>query len=201
MRNTKDQQMRQRLAIEAARILAEGGLQDYQSAKRKAAAHLGAPDTRNLPGNSEIEQALAEHHRLFNAETQPVRLRELRQTAIEAMNMLQAFQPRLVGVVLSGTAGEYSEIELHLFSDPPEQISFFLIDRNIPYQEGDKRIKSTRDEQSVVPTYRFLAGEMPVNLVVFPLSGLRQAPLSGIDGKPMQRADIDEVKSLLELEY
>lgn len=139
--------------------------------------------------------------RLFNAETQPEKLRELRKTAAEAMNILQPFQPRLVGMVLNGTAGEHSEIELHLFSDPPEQVSFFLIDRNIPYQEADKRIKNSRDEQSVYPAYRFLAGDMPVNLVVFPVAGLRQAPLSAIDGKPMQRADIDEVNALLELEY
>jgi hypothetical protein len=198
MRHTKDQQMRQRLAVEAARILAEGGHHDYQLAKRKAAAHLGAPDTRNLPGNSEIEQALAEYHRLFNAEAQPDRLIELRKSAIEAMNMFQEFQPRLVGVVLSGTAGEHAKVELHLFSDPSEQVSFFLIDRKIPYQEKDKRLKNYKDEQILYPAYRFLAGDIPINLVVFPLDGLRQAPLSTVDGKPMQRADIDEVKALLE---
>ncbi len=201
MRYTKEQQMRQRLAMEAARIIAESGNQDYQSAKKKAAAHLGAPDTRNLPGNSEIEQALFEHHRLFHAETQPERLRELRKTATEAMGMLQDFQPRLVGMVLNGTASRHSNIELHLFADQTEQVGFFLMDRNIPYQEGDKRVKSTRDEQAIYPTYRFMAGDVPVILIVFPLEGLRHSPLSAVDGKPMQRADLEEVEALLRLQY
>ncbi|MCK4951668.1 MAG: hypothetical protein KAS48_07605, partial [Gammaproteobacteria bacterium] len=195
------QQMRQRLAMEAARIIAESGNQDYQSAKRKAAAHLGAPDTRNLPRNSEIEQALSEHHRLFHSESQPEKLRELRKTATEAMNMLRDFQPRLVGMVLNGTAGKHSNIELHLFADQPEQVSFFLIDRNIPFQEGDKRVKSTREEQSVYPTYRFMAGDIPVILIVFPLEGLRHPALSAVDGKPMQRANLEEVEVLLKLKY
>jgi len=183
--------------MEAARIIAESGNQDYQSAKRKAAVHLGAPDTRNLPGNAEIEQALSEHHRLFDADIQPEKLSELRKTATEAMDMLRDFQPHLVGMVLNGTAGRHSNIELHIFADPPEQVSFFLIDRNIPYQEGDKRIRNTRDEYSVYPTYRFLAGDVPVLLIVFSLGGLRQSPLSAVDGKPMQRADLEEVEELL----
>lgn len=201
MRYTKEQQMRQRLAMEAAKIIAESGIQDFQSAKKKAAAHLGASDTRNLPRNSEIEQALSEHHRLFQAKTQPEELRELRITASEAMNMLRDFQPRLVGMVLNGTAGRHSNIELHLFADPPEQVSFFLMDRNIPYHEGDKRVRNMRDEQSVYPTYHFLAGDMPVTLIVFPLEGLRQPPQSVVDGKPMPRADLEEVEELLKLNY
>ena len=45
MRYTKEQQMRQRLAMEAARIIAESGNQDYQSAKKKAAAKKATQKT------------------------------------------------------------------------------------------------------------------------------------------------------------
>ena len=50
--------LRRRIAHEAARMLAEDGGMDYGFAKRKAARQLGVPDTRQLPDNREIEEAL-----------------------------------------------------------------------------------------------------------------------------------------------
>ncbi|NIP72109.1 MAG: hypothetical protein GWO16_03340 [Gammaproteobacteria bacterium] len=195
--STKDRQMRQRIAMEAARILVDSGLPDYQAAKRKAAARLGAPDTRNLPSNLEIEEALAEHQRLFHAETQPVRLRELREAALRAMELLQQFDPRLVGPVLTGTAGEHSEVQLHLFAGAPEDVAFFLMDWNIPYEEGERRLRYARNGYQTYPAYRFLAGGVPIELTVFPVDGLRQAPRSPVDGKPMQRGGRAAVEALL----
>ncbi len=71
----KDRQMRQRIALEAGRIMAETGNQDFHLAKRKAAARLGAADTRNLPSNTEVQEALREYQRLFLADSQPHHLR------------------------------------------------------------------------------------------------------------------------------
>ena len=78
-RNTRERQMRERLAQEAAHILAETGSRDFFAAKRKAAEHLGAVDTRNMPSNKEIEAALMTYQRLFRADHQPQELRRLRQ--------------------------------------------------------------------------------------------------------------------------
>ena len=36
-----------------------------------------------------------------------------------------------------------------------------------------------------------------MHVTVFPLDGIRQAPVSPVDGKPMRRADADEVEVLL----
>jgi hypothetical protein len=37
-----------------------------------------------------------------------------------------------------------------------------------------------------------------VEATVFPLNGVRQAPISPIDGKPMRRADVETVRRLIE---
>jgi hypothetical protein len=37
----------------------------------------------------------------------------------------------------------------------------------------------------------------PIEVIVFPIDGIRQAPVSPVDGKPMRRADLAEVESLL----
>jgi len=193
----KDMQMRVRIAQEAARLMAEQGISDFYVAKRKAARHLGAPDTRNMPRNVEVEEALASYQRLFHASEQAEHLAELRQGALLAMRFLDDFSPRLVGSVLSGTAGQHSDINLHLFADTAEQVALFLMEANIPFDSRQKRLRMGRDEMQDFPVFGFRAGEHTVELTVFPGEGRREAPRSPVDGKPMRRASLQEVEQLL----
>ena len=194
---TKDQQMRLLLAQEAARIMDEEGIRDFHSAKRKAAAHLNATDTRNMPSNTEIEQALIEYQRLFKGATQPNRLRQLRQAALEALRFFARFHPRLVGSVLSGSATANSDVNLHLFADVPEDVALFLMQEGIPYDSGERCLRLGGGESANYPVYRFLAGDTRLDLTVFQIDGERQAPLSPVDGKPMRRAGTAMVEELL----
>ena len=45
---------------------------------------------------------------------------------------------------------------------------------------------------------RFVAGHQTVDAVVFPIDGIRQAPASPVDGRPMRRASAEEVESMLQ---
>lgn len=191
-----DERTRIRIAQEAARIILEEGVGDYRGAKRKAAEHLGIPATRNLPRNTEIEQALIERQRLFNGNGQQGRLRALREAAVQAMRMFAQFRPRLVGSVLRGTAHEHSDVNLHLFAASPEEVAFFLMDKRIPYREVERRFRREEGYQTY-PALRFLAGDVEIEAVVFSENGIRQAPPSPIDGRPMQRAALEEVERLL----
>ena len=193
----RDQQMRTRIAQEAARLMSEEGIQDFYAAKRKAAQHLGAPDTRNMPRNQEVEAALQEYQRLFRGEQQTGHLRVLREAAVQAMRFLAGFKPRLVGSVLSGTAGRHADINLHLFADTPEEVSLFLMDNSIPFHPVQKRLRISREAWQEFPAYEFMAGEQAVELVVFPSEGRREAPRSPVDGRPMRRARVEEVEALL----
>ena len=196
--NTNDVRMRQRIAAEAARIMTEEHLSDYYRAKHKAAARLGAANTRNLPRNDEVEKALVQYQRLFRADSQPVRLKRLRETALRAMEFLARFNPRLVGSVLRGTADEHTEITLHVFADTPEEIGLFLMEQGIPHQHRDKRVILVGGEGVVYPAYRFIAEEAPMLLVAFPTNGIRLALRSEVDGRTAQRAALSEVRSLVE---
>jgi len=62
------------LAQEAARIIVEQGISDYRLAKHKAAERLGMSERGSLPGNSEIEQAVADYQQLFLGDTMRSRL-------------------------------------------------------------------------------------------------------------------------------
>lgn len=188
--------MRQHLAQKTAQILLESGSRDFFAAKKKAAQQLGVKDTKNLPNNTEIELALSEYQRLFRSKNQPACLQQLRQIALEAMQFLERFHPRLVGSVLSGTADEHSVIRLHLFADTVESVGFFLTDNKIPYQLGERRLKVAAAQFQNYSTYEFVVDESVVELVIF-LPKQNQIPLSPIDGKSMKRVDITEVELLL----
>jgi hypothetical protein len=195
--NPRADHLRRALAQEAARVMAEHGIDDFLLAKRKAAERFGATDVSVLPRNTEIESALAEYHRLFSGETHNSTIRDLRQTALKTMEMFEVFKPRLVGPVLSGTASEHSEINLHLFADRAESVALLLMERNIPHQAAERRLRYEADRIVGYPAFRFVAGDQPIDVVVFPVDGIRQAPSSPVDGKPMRRGDAVEVRGLL----
>jgi hypothetical protein len=64
-RNSETERARLVLAQEAARIIVDHGVRDYRVAKQKAAERLGVGSRGSLPGNTEIEAAVAEHLQLF----------------------------------------------------------------------------------------------------------------------------------------
>ena len=198
--NTNDVRMRQRLAVEAARIMTEEHVSDFYKAKHKAAERLGAANTRNLPRNEEVERALQEYQRLFRADSQPARLRRLRETALRAMEFLGRFNPRLVGPVLRGTADEHTEITLHVFADTPDEVDLYLMEHGIPHQHCDKRVVMAGGEGVLYPALRIIAEDTPILLVAFPENGLRQALRSEVDGRPAPRAGLSEVRALLKEE-
>lgn len=189
---------RQSLAQEAARLMHEQGIRDFRLAKDKACARLGVdPRKGNLPRNTEIETALAEYLRLFGGDQREQRLLDLRRAALTAMKQFSEFSPRLVGDVLSGMATEHSDVQLHLFADQSESFDMLLEDRRIPYELAERRFRFDSNEYEHFPAFRFMAGDIGFEAVIFPLKHQRQSPRSLIDGQPMARAGRAAVENLL----
>lgn len=196
-RTGRNAEITRMLAVEAARIMAEQSIHEFSTAKRKAAERLRIRDPKLLPDNLEIEAALLEHRRLFHQDHQDI-LHELRTCAFKLMQLLHAYHPHLVGAVLSGSADQYSEICLHVFSDDPEAFVLHLLEHRIDAQHAEKKIHYSSDRIVTLPCFKFIAGKYPVELVVFPAHGLRQAPLNPVDHKPMPRANVHKVEDLLQ---
>ena len=176
--------------------MCEAGIRDFQLAKRKALQRLRVSEQRNLPSNGEIEAAVSEYQRLFRAHSQPLRLAQLRQVAVRAMRFLERFQPRLVGAVLSGTADEHSDVCLHLFAETAEDVGLFLLDNCVPHEHGERAMKLASDDTQRLPTCRFMAEDVPVELVIFAERVRHRVPLSPVDGRPMERAALQAVEAL-----
>lgn len=189
--------LRQQLAVEAARIISEQGVRDFGLAKRKAAERLGIQDDFALPSNREIDSALRQHQSLFQSLDQPRWLRERRLAAMEAMRFFAAFQPRLVGAVLDGSADQHSAVCLHLFCRHRSDVENWLVDRKIPFDVDERRIRLDAQREDSVPVLRLVADDIAFDLSLFDLDAIRQAPLDRITEKPMQRAGLDQVARLL----
>ncbi len=194
---SREENLRRVLAQEAARIMAEHGIRDFGVAKRKAAERFGAPEGAVLPKNTEIESALAEYQRLFGGAMHEESLEAQRRAALAAMRRLGEFEPRLVGPVLSGTATEYSEVQLHLFADCAESVVLKLMDFGVAHEVTEKRVRISPERVLAYPGVRFEIDDQPIEATVFPCDGIRQSPVSPVDGRPMRRANALEVESLL----
>ena len=192
---------RQTLAQEAARIIVEQGIRDYRVAKIKAAESLGMNTRGALPRNAEIELAISNHLALFGGDSHSDFLRQMRETALSAMDLLSAYTPRLIGPVLQGTADENSAINLHVFADCPETVAMQLDAMDYNYRSYERRLKTNRGRGAKPETFagfQFDHEDACIEATVFPIDGIRQAPISPVDGRPMKRADRKAVKALLE---
>lgn len=184
-------QQRQLIASTAARLIAEDGINDFQKAKRKAAAHLGLPENVGLPENSEVEAELRVFHRLFHAEEHHARINVLRRQAAAVMRELEAFNPYLTGSVLDGTAGRFAEVDIQLFTDSAKDVEIFLLNRHIDFYHSQPRT----DRAEAVLTIR--QPEADVNLIVYPRHEER-VTFKTRDGRIRQRARLSAVEKLLE---
>ena len=150
----RSENLRRAVAQEAARIMAEHGIQDFRAAKRKAAERFGIGEEGALPSNTEIEASLAAYQRLFAADTHGATLKAQRHAALRAM-------------------------------------------RSFSHDVGEHRLRLDAERFQNFPSVRFELDEHTIQATVFPVDGIRQTPVSPVDGRPMRRADINEVEALL----
>jgi hypothetical protein len=186
------------IVAEAARLICEERLTDYRMAKHKAAERLGLPKRAQMPNNALIEEAVIEYQRLFGGNDYAERLVHLRRTAVRAMRLLSSFEPRLVGAVATGATTDAHLVRLHGFAEKPEMLDIFLQGQRIPFETGDRRYRYSDGRVAEIPTCEFLAGDVGVEMAVFPPEELRRPPLSPIDGMPMKRLTLDQAQQLLE---
>jgi hypothetical protein len=194
---TRTRERRRRLAHEAARLMAEGGFRDYHQAKLKAAERLGIHDDASLPRNREIEDALREYQRLFVGPSQVQAVQARRDAALRALEFFAGFSPRLVGPVLDGTADANSPVHLQLYDDDADAVPRFLEEHRIPADARTRHMRLDRERSDDFPVWVFSAEDLTFDVTVLPQDALRQAPLSGVDERPMKRASLAQLRQLL----
>ena len=64
-------------------------------------------------------------------------------------------------------------------------------------ENGERRLRLDPERVAAYPSVRFEQDEHLVEATVFPVDGIRQAPVSPVDGRPMRRADVHELEQLI----
>ncbi|HEY0841343.1 hypothetical protein [Methylotenera sp.] len=199
--------IRQLVAQQAARMMAEDGISDYAYAKKKAGRQLGALENSSLPSNAEIEEELKRYNALFLSEAQPENLRELRKNALYTMQLLAKFNPHLTGAVLDGTAGLLSETHIHLFADSIKEVEMFLLNAQIPFDVNEKSYRIMNDGKrdkkgdgrKTVPVFTLETDIGLIKLSVFEVDDIRVPTKRAADGSNADRVNIEGLRSLLTL--
>jgi hypothetical protein len=200
----RQHQLRQLIAQQAARMMAEEGISDYAYAKRKASRQLGATDINCMPTNAEVEEEIRLFHEIYNSEDQPQYLRELRADALFVMNLLERFEPHLTGAVWDGTAGKYAETHIHLFADSLKDVEMFLLNQQIPYETDEKSYRVSAGspekkggERKKVPVFTLDGPHGAIRLSVFEIDDMRIPTKHPVNGGNANRANITELKALI----
>lgn len=197
--------IRQMIAQQAARMMAEDGVHDFAYAKKKASRQLGISEASALPTNAEIEEEIRLYHNIYNADEQPLELAKLRKAALMTMQLFARFNPHLTGSVLDGTAGKFSQTNIHLFADSAKDVEIFLLSQQIPFDSSEKsyRIsdKPSKDKKEkvrkTVPVFT-LETELGLQKIsVFDVDDMRVATKRTSDGSNAERADISDLQALI----
>lgn len=199
------QHLRQLIAQQAARMMAEDGISDFAYAKKKAGRQLGALDNSILPSNAEIETELKLYNALFLSDEQPENLRDLRNNALFTMQLLERFNPHLTGAVLDGTAGILSETHIHLFADSIKEVEMFLLNQQIPFDVSQKSYRIMNDgkrdkkgeSRKTVPVFTLETEAGLIKLSVFEVDDIRVATKRAADGSNAERLNAEGLKALL----
>ena len=198
-------QLRQLIAQQAARMMAEDGINDFAYAKKKAGKQLGVTESSVLPTNAEIEEEVRLYHNIYNADEQPIELAKLRKAALMTMQIFERFSPHLTGSVLDGTAGKFSQTSIHLFADSAKDVEMFLLNQQIPFESSEKSFrisdKPSKDKKEkvrkTVPVFTLETELGLQKLSVFDVDDMRVAVKRTVDGSNADRADISNLQALI----
>jgi hypothetical protein len=150
---------RETIAAVAARLIVESELTDWTLARRKAAEQLGLSARGNqMPSDDEIIAEIKTHHALYGGEEHETQLREQRELALEAMQILRRFNPRLVGPVAEGWAHAGSDIVIELVAESSKDVEIELVNVG-----ADVDARTTRDGASEL---RIVDADWPLKILV-----------------------------------
>lgn len=73
----------------------------------------------------------------------------------------------------------------------------WLEEHRIPASARSHRLRLDHERNIDAPAWLFSAEGLEFDVTVLPQDSLRQAPLSGVDGKPMRRISLNQLRLLL----
>ncbi len=190
-----NEQLRLMIADEAARLVLEESIADYELARGKAARRYGVKGRANLPTPAEIDAAVQSRRSLFGLAVSADEQRTLLRAAYRWLKQLSTYSPRLVGGVAEGVMTPDSVLEIHLVADSVKEIAIDLLNRELTYQSIERPFAGTKIPAS---GFAFEDRGVPVELFVFGSAAEREALRDVRDGKALRGLGVDAVGDVLD---
>lgn len=109
------------------------------------------------------------------------------QDALQAMALLQPFDPRLAGALAAGTADPRLPIVLHVQAEHADDVLHLLAGRGIPARMRETRMYPPRAATQPLPGVSFMAGEQEILIWIFSEAQFRQRVRIGDEGAASPR--------------
>jgi|GEM_PF-3595475 len=183
--------IRHKISYEAALLIAQMGVNDFQYAKNKAAKKLGISDIHLLPSNEEILHELKNYKNLFSNPNDEER-HEWQQHVLKIMGILRDFAPKIANHTLNHELIPNCYIEIYVSAASLEEICIFLLDKNIPYDLKEKKITLSKNKSQVVPYFDLIKEKYKIQLTFLAQEKPLIRPINPIDNKPIQFLDIKQ---------
>ncbi|WP_246841106.1 nucleotidyltransferase [Hahella sp. CCB-MM4] len=177
----------------------EENVEQYLDAKKMAAKRLLGKEVKFLPSNGEISDELHRIAKFHHADTHQQTLFEMRLVALDVLDHLAPFNPRLIGSVSTGRIRQGSDIDIHVFTDQLEEIFIYLDELDWDYET--KHIEIWKDNRLREYTHIYIHHDFPVELSVYPSNDIRVTGRSSTDGKRIDRLSLHRLRTLIESEH
>ena len=188
--------LRKRVAREAAFLVYTSQEKEYKQAKRKAAEILGA---RILPSNREVANELDAIADEIEGKSRLKRLLRMRKEALEIMQCLEDYSPRLIGSVWRGTVHKNSDIDITVFSHDPKDVMKRIAERNFKIIKVEEDvIAEGEDKRSTFHIHIILPSGDEAEVVVRDPKDKMRDEICEIYGDVIRGLSLNELRKVLE---
>jgi len=190
------QSLRRRVAREAAFLIYTSQEKEYKQAKLMAAEILGA---RTLPSNREIAEELDVIAAEQEGESRLERLLRMRKEALEIMQCLKPYNPKLIGSVWRGTIHKNSDIDIVVFSSNPREVVRKMQKKGFVISKVEEVIINKRgSKKSSFHVSVSLPSNDEVEIVIREPEEERKVERCEIYGDIIKGLNLDQLKRVLE---
>lgn len=168
---------------------------DLHTAVQRATAELGIRPQHLDVDIATLRQAVHEYRELFRPQ-QAATLHDRRKLALQAMRSFADYRPRLAGSLVYGD-GPLDRVRLILLADTAEQVMITLHDLHIPWRDAEVTLHYTKDRHKTHPAFRFIAGDMQIELVVLTPGSRNDPPRDALGKGPLDTIGVDQLEALI----
>ena len=194
--SSDSQTLRRMVAREAAFLIYTSQEKEYKQAKIRAAETLGV---RILPSNREIAEELDAIAAELEGRERLKRLVRMRREALEIMQCLKAFNPRLIGSVWRGTIHKNSDIDIIVYSANPEIVLQRLRRKHFVISEvKEVQVHKDGNKRSLLHIFISLPSGDEAEIVVREVEEENTIERCEIYGDVIKGLNINQLKNILQ---